>query len=58
MGNLLLFLSNLIHYLWVYGLSIILIIVACIAGVKWRKSKDAKEALAGEKTLETTEKTE
>ena len=52
MGNLLLFLSSLIHYLWAYGLSVVLIIVACIVGVKWRKSKDAKAALASETTTE------
>ena len=25
----------------------VLVVVACIVGVKWRKSKDAKAALAG-----------
>lgn len=44
MGNLLLFLSSFIHYLWAYAWSIALVVVACIIGVKWRKSKDLKEA--------------
>lgn len=48
MGNFLLFLGSFIHYLWAYAISIVLIIVACIIGIKWRKSKDAKEAALNE----------
>ncbi len=45
MVNLMLFLSSLIHYLWVFGITVILILIACFIGVKWRKSKDAKIAM-------------
>ncbi len=45
MGNLILFLNAFLSYLFVFVLIIAVVIVACIIGVKWRKSKDAKAAL-------------
>ena len=39
-----LFLSSLIHYLWVFGITIVLILIACFAGIKWRKIKDSQIA--------------
>lgn len=45
MTNLILFLNAFLSYLLVFVLIIALVIVACIIGVKWRKSKDAKTAL-------------
>lgn len=54
MGNLMLFLSSLIHYLWVFGITVILILTACFIGVKWRKSKDVKIAMQDTITNETS----
>lgn len=45
MSNLILFLNSFLSYLLLFVLIIALVIVACIIGVKWRKSKDAKLAL-------------
>ena len=55
MTNLILFLNAFLSYLLLFILIIALVIVACIVGVKWRKSKDAKNAAnAGtEKQAET-----
>lgn len=47
MTNLILFVNAFLSYLLIFVLIIALVIVACIIGVKWRKSKDAKTALAG-----------
>lgn len=44
MTNLILFLNSFLSYLLLFILIIALVIVACIIGVKWRKSKDAKNA--------------
>ncbi len=46
MTNLILFLNAFLSYLLVFVLIVALVIVACVIGVKWRKSKDAKAALA------------
>ena len=45
MTNLVLFLNAFLSYLLLFVLIIALVIVACIVGVKWRKSKDAKNAV-------------
>ncbi len=56
MTNLILFVNAFLSYLLVFVLIVALVIVACVIGVKWRKSKDAKAALetqagaAGENT--------
>lgn len=55
MTNLILFVNAFLSYLLIFVLIIALVIVACIIGVKWRKSKDAKAALyAGDKKQEET----
>lgn len=46
MTNLILFVNAFLSYLLLFVLIVALVIVACIIGVKWRKSKDAKAALA------------
>ena len=46
MTNLILFVNAFLSYLLIFVLIIALVIVACIIGVKWRKSKDANAALA------------
>ena len=46
MTNLILFVNAFLSYLLIFVLIIALVIVSCIIGVKWRKSKDAKAALA------------
>ena len=45
MTNLILFLNSFLSYLLLFVLIIALVIVACIIGVKWRKSKDAKASV-------------
>lgn len=47
MTNLILFVNAFLSYLLIFLLIVALVIVACIIGVKWRKSKDAKAALVG-----------
>lgn len=44
MTNLILFVNAFLSYLLLFVFIIVLVIVACIIGVKWRKSKDAKIA--------------
>ena len=50
MTNLILFVNAFLSYVLIFVLIIALEIVACIIGVKWRKSKDAKNAAAAEQT--------
>lgn len=45
MANVILFLNAFLSYLLCFVLIVALVIVACVIGVKWRKSKDAKAAL-------------
>lgn len=45
MANLILFVNSFLSYLLLFVLIVALVIVACVIGVKWRKSKDAKAAL-------------
>lgn len=45
MTNLILFVNAFLSYLLIFVLIIALVIVACMIGIKWRKSKDAKAAL-------------
>lgn len=45
MTNLILFINSFLSYLLLFALIVALVIVACVIGVKWRKSKDAKAAL-------------
>ena len=47
MENLSAFLGYFLSYLILFAVFAVLVVVACIVGVKWRKSKDAKAALAG-----------
>lgn len=47
MSNLILFVNAFLSYLLIFVLIVALVIVACVIGVKWRKSKDAKEAADG-----------
>lgn len=44
MTSLILFLNSFLSYLLLFVLIIAVVVVACIIGVKWRKSKDAKTA--------------
>lgn len=44
MANLILFLNAFLSYLLLFVLIIAVAAVACVIGVKWRKSKDAKLA--------------
>lgn len=44
MANLILFVNSFLSYLLCFALIVVLVIVACVIGVKWRKSKDAKES--------------
>lgn len=44
MTNLILFINSFLSYLLVFALIVVLVVIACILGVKWRKSTDAKRA--------------
>ena len=56
MTNLILFLNAFLSYLFLFLFIVALIIVACFIGIKWRKSKDAKAALADSgETVQTAE---
>jgi hypothetical protein len=50
MTNLILFINAFLSYLLCFVFIIALVIIACVIGVKWRKSKDAKAALQSEET--------
>ena len=43
MTNLILFFNTFLSYLLVFVIIVALVIIACILGVKWRKSSDAKK---------------
>ena len=45
MSKLILFLNAFFSYVLLFVLIVALVIVACVIGVKWRKSKNAKLAL-------------
>ncbi|MCM1253721.1 MAG: hypothetical protein NC321_12945 [Clostridium sp.] len=47
MNNIILFLNSFFSYLLLFVLIIALVIIACIIGAKWRKSKDQKLAVSG-----------
>lgn len=42
MNNLILFLNSFLSYLLLFVIMIALVVIACIIGVKMRKSKDAR----------------
>lgn len=44
MTNLILFTNSFLSYLLVFALIAVLVIIACILGVKWKKSSDAKQS--------------
>ena len=52
MNNLILFLNSFFSYLLLFLLIVALVIIACVIGAKWRKSKDQKLAASGVDTLE------
>lgn len=54
MNNLILFLNAFLSYLLLFAFIVVLVIIASVIGIKWRKSKDAKLAAAGEGAVEQT----
>lgn len=44
MGNLILFINSFLSYLLVFAVIVVLVILACILGVKWKKISDAKKS--------------
>lgn len=46
MGNLIEFLRYFVSYLSVFLLIVFLVVLSCVIGIKWRKSKDARAAAA------------
>lgn len=52
MNNLILFLNAFFSYLLLFILIVALVVIACVLGAKWRKSKDKKLADAQDDTLE------
>ncbi len=53
MSNFILFVNAFLSYLLLFVLIIAVVVVACIIGVKWRKSKDAKTAAAVGEDMQT-----
>ncbi len=53
MTNLILFVNAFLSYLLVFVFIIAVVVVACIIGVKWRKSKDAKAAVEAGVSVQT-----
>lgn len=43
MGNLILFINSFLSYFIVFVIVVALVIIACILGVKWKKSSDGKK---------------
>lgn len=57
MTNLILFVNSFLSYLLCFLLIVALVVVACIIGAKWRKSKDAKataQAAVSDEAQQTT----
>ena len=54
MGNLVAFLNSFLSYLLLFGVFVVIVIIAVAIGITLRKSKDTKEA-AMEEILETVE---
>lgn len=54
MNNLILFLNAFLSYLLLFAFIVVLVIIASVIGIKWRKSKDVKLAAAGEGAVEQT----
>lgn len=56
MENAILFTNSFLEYLIVFGVSVVVVIVACFLGVTMKKHKDAKlelEAAGADQTQET-----
>lgn len=47
MNNLILFLNSFLSYLLLFVFIVVLVIIACVIGAKWRMSKNKKLAAAG-----------
>ncbi len=56
MNNLILFFNSFLSYLLLFVIMVALVVIACVIGVKLRKSKDAK--LLQEELLEKEETAE
>lgn len=54
MTNVVLFLNSFFSYLLVFAIIVALVIVACILGVKWKKSSDAKKGISGQPNMPDT----
>lgn len=50
MVNLMAFLSWFVSYLLLFGIIVVLVIVACFIGIRIRKAKDAKAVLEKQET--------
>ena len=53
MTNLILFVNAFLSYLLVFVFIVAVVVVACVIGVKWRKSKDAKAAVEAGVNVQT-----
>lgn len=53
MSNFILFVNAFLSYLLLFVLIIAVVVVACIIGVKWRKSKDARTAATVGEDMQT-----
>lgn len=48
MVNLSAFLGYFVSYFILFAVFVVLAVIACMIGIKWRKAKDAKAALTNE----------
>ena len=48
MTKLILFINSFLSYLLLFALIVVLVVIACILGAKWRKSADKKQAKGAE----------
>lgn len=55
MTNLILFVNAFLSYFLLFLFIVALAVIACVIGVKWRKSKDAKAAMEAQAEPETAE---
>lgn len=59
MANLNAFLGYFVSYLILFAVFVAIVVVACIVGIRWRKTKDAKAeaaTLAGEAAADSADK--
>ena len=57
-NNVISFTNSFLEYLLVFGISVVVVIIACVIGVSLRKSKNAKIEAASVETPDVSEEQE